>query len=50
MLLVVRAISELLERSGEFRVSVLVSYQPGYIVYEDEQQVVAEPFASTFVG
>jgi hypothetical protein len=42
-----RAISEVLERSGNFRVRVVVTTRPGYIVYEDEYQVVAEPFNST---
>jgi hypothetical protein len=32
------------EQSGVF-VHVMKTRQPGYIVYEDEYQVVAEPFA-----
>lgn len=27
-----------------FNISVLKTDRPGYIVYEDDQQVVAEPF------
>ena len=30
-----------------FRVTVVVTRRPGYVVFEDEYQVVAEPFNST---
>lgn len=45
-----RALTEVLERCAGVRVTVLVADQPGYIVYEDDQQVVAEPFSSTITG
>lgn len=37
-------LADLLERQG-YPIEVLKSQRPGYIVYEDEFQVVAEPFA-----
>lgn len=43
-----RSLSEILEEYG-FPSSVLRSTRPGYIVYEDDFQVVAEPFADTKV-
>lgn len=41
-----RELSQVLERYGQ-HVSVLKDARPGYVVYEDEFQVVAEPFADT---
>lgn len=41
-----RELARLLEEHG-FHVEVLKTDQPGYVVYEDENQVVAEPFRST---
>jgi len=40
----VREISFILEENGVL-VRVLKTHKPGYIVYEDHYQVVAEPFA-----
>jgi len=40
----VREISCILEQNGVY-VQVIKAQRPGYIVYEDEYQVVAEPFA-----
>lgn len=39
-----REMSCILEQNG-FYVRVIKAQRPGYIVYEDEYQVVAEPFA-----
>ena len=40
----IREMSCILEQNGVY-VRVIKAQQPGYIVYEDEFQVVAEPFA-----
>jgi hypothetical protein len=45
-----RAIAGIVERSGQYRVTVLVAIRPGYVVYEDAHQIVAEPFAGTITG
>lgn len=45
-LLRIREIVAILEEHGS-KVSMLETQRPGYIVYEDEFQVVAEPFAET---
>lgn len=37
------AIAEILERHGH-DIDVMRTQRPGYVVYEDEMQVVAEPF------
>ena len=47
---VLRAIAAILAESGRHRVDVLIVRHPGYVVYEDAVQVVAEPFASTITG
>lgn len=39
-------LTELLSRHG-FHIEVLKSSRPGYIVYEDDIQIVAEPFFDT---
>jgi hypothetical protein len=41
-----RTLQALLERHGVFA-DVLRTARPGYIVYEDEHQVLAHPFADT---
>lgn len=41
-----REISRILQEYGHF-VTMIKSARPGYIVYEDEHQIVAEPFADT---
>jgi hypothetical protein len=41
-----REVSELLEKYG-IKVTMLKSKRPGYIVYESETQVVAEPYNDT---
>jgi len=41
-----RRLAEILDRYGH-RVSMLREMRPGYVVHEDEFQVVAEPFADT---
>lgn len=38
------ALKEILDKHGHF-VSLIKVQRPGYIVYEDKHQVVAEPFA-----
>ena len=38
-----RALIAILEENG-YRVSQITTKRPGYVVYEDEHQVVAEPF------
>ena len=40
----VREISCILEQHGVY-VRVIKAQRPGYVIYEDEYQVVAEPFA-----
>jgi hypothetical protein len=40
----VREMSCILEQNGLY-VRVIKEQRPGYVVYEDEYQVVAEPFA-----
>ena len=42
----IRELVAILEAHGR-PVSMLTSARPGYVVYEDEHQVVAEPFAET---
>ena len=42
----IRELVSILEAHGR-PVSMLTSARPGYVVYEDEHQVVAEPFAET---
>jgi hypothetical protein len=42
----VREIAEVLKAHGVV-VEMLTAFRPGYVVYEDEYQVVAEPFSST---
>lgn len=44
-----REIAELLKEQG-FHVSQLQTRRPGYIVYEDDHQIVAEPFSDTTIG
>ncbi len=39
----VRALTEILENHGH-RVQMIKSARPGYVVYEDAHQIVAEPF------
>jgi hypothetical protein len=41
-----RAIAEILQRHG-IEVEMLCTHRPGYVVYEDRFQVVAEPFSET---
>ncbi|NNE18333.1 MAG: hypothetical protein HKN10_07640 [Myxococcales bacterium] len=41
-----REVAEILGRHGH-RVEMLKESRPGYVVYEDEFQVVAEPFADS---
>lgn len=43
---VARRLAALLNRNGRF-VEELTTKRPGYIVYEDDHQVVAEPFRDT---
>jgi hypothetical protein len=38
-----RALSAILEKNG-YRVSQITTNRPGYVVFEDDHQVVAEPF------
>jgi hypothetical protein len=40
------AISSIIEMHG-FHVDILRTNRPGYIVYEDEYQITAEPYADT---
>jgi len=42
----IRALVSILEEHGR-KVSMLTSSRPGYVVYEDEYQIVAEPFVDT---
>ncbi len=42
------ALARILQASGCL-VTILVEAHPGYIVYEDEYQVIAEPFADTAI-
>ena len=42
------ALTDLLKKNGCF-ISLLRTHRPGFIVYEDEFQIVAEPFAETRV-
>lgn len=44
----IREVVAILEEHGR-PVTMLTSLRPGYVVYEDEFQVVAEPFAETDV-
>lgn len=44
-----RQIAEILERHG-IHTETVHTDRPGYIVYEDEHQIVAEPFNDTPVG
>jgi hypothetical protein len=44
----IRELVAILEEHGR-PVTMLTSLRPGYVVYEDEFQVVAEPFAETDV-
>lgn len=37
------AIAEIMERYG-YRIDILRTDRPGYVVYEDDLQIVAEPF------
>jgi hypothetical protein len=41
-----RELASLLEHY-DMRVAMLTTHRPGYVVYEDEHQLVAEPFAET---
>lgn len=41
-----REVGEILARHGH-RVEMLKESRPGYLVYEDEFQVVVEPFADS---
>lgn len=45
----VRRIAEILDRHG-IPIETVTTDRPGYIVYEDEHQIVAEPFRDTAVG
>lgn len=45
----VRQIGEILERHG-MHIETVHTDRPGYIVYEDDHQIVAEPFKDTPVG
>ena len=45
----VQQLAVVLEAHG-YHVSMLREDRPGYVVYEDEHQVVAEPFADTRTG
>ena len=38
-----RALAAVLEENG-YHVSQITTKKPGYVVFEDENQVVAEPF------
>ena len=44
---VLRSLAELVGRTADMHVSVVVTTRPGYVVYEDDHQVVAEPFSET---
>jgi len=48
----IKNIREIVQILSEYGIAVrmLTTERPGYIVYEDEFQVVAEPFAETEVG
>lgn len=41
-----RELCKILQRHGHF-ITLLKEARPGYVLYEDEYQVVAEPFADT---
>ncbi len=41
-----RALIVILEENG-YRVSQITTKRPGYVVFEDDHQVVAEPFRNT---
>jgi hypothetical protein len=40
-----RALTVILEENG-YRVSQITTKRPGYVVFEDDHQLVAEPFRS----
>ena len=42
--------SEVVLEAHGYHVSILLEERLGYIVYEDEHQVIAEPFADTRTG
>ena len=42
----VRTVASILEANG-YAVSMITTARPGYVVYEDDHQIVAEPFAET---
>jgi hypothetical protein len=41
-----RSLSAILEENG-YRVSQITTDRPGYVVFEDDHQIVAEPFRET---
>ena len=43
-----RALASLLENHG-FYTAMIRTRKPGYVVYEDQYQVAAEPFRETFI-
>ena len=45
----VRQVSEILGRHG-IHIETITTDRPGFVVYEDEHQIVAEPFKDTPVG
>ena len=39
-----RALVAILENNGYYRVSEIPTERPGYVIFEDDHQVIAEPF------
>ena len=40
-----RALAEVIENNG-YEVSQVTTHRPGYVIFEDDHQVIAEPFRS----